>query len=154
MEFSFIQTYVSKEDNSRLSEAGKAYYSNNNWRWDYFGEDRRIYIINKEKIYEISEDGKEEINMDREKFNNSILNFIKRPSYFLKKRKTSKMGSKLIIYGEKDDSFKKVIISFSRYAIKSILIFDLEDNIIEFTIKDIKLNIPISEKIFNITKLN
>ena len=64
------------------------------------------------------------------------------------------MGRKVIIYGEKDDNFKKVIISFSRYAIKSILIFDLEDNIIEFTIKDIKLNIPISEKIFNITKLN
>ena len=154
MKFEFTQIFISKDDNSKISEKGKAYFFEDRWRWDYFGEDKRVYLIKGKKVFQISEDGKEEIDVGENRFNNSILDIIKNLSSFLKKRKISQMSNKLFIYGNTDDEFAKIIVFFSKNSISSVQIFDLEGNIIEFQIKNLKLNIPISRSIFDITKLD
>ncbi len=144
---------ISKDDNSVIQEKGKVYYLNGKWRWDYFGEERRSYIIKGDKVYQISEDGKEEININKEDFNNSILNVLKKPFEFLRKRKNTSIGDKIIIYGKEDEKFSRVIIDFKKGEIEKITVFDPDENIIEFKIQNINFKPKFSEKIFNITKL-
>ncbi len=144
---------VSKDDNSVIQERGKVYYLNGKWRWDYLGDERRIYIIKNEKVYQISEDGKEEININKEDFNNSILSILKKPLEFFKKRKSTSIGDKIVVYGGEDEKFSRVIINFKNKKLEKITVFDIEGNIIEFKIQNITFKPKFSENIFDITKL-
>jgi len=148
--FRFEQIYISYEDQDRLEEEGTTFFSNEKWRWDYRGLENRSYIIKNNNVYEITDNGVEQLDIEKEKFNQSIVNILREPSKFFNDRRYIEKDNILIVKGEKKDNFKNVEVVFKENELEKVIIEAKNSDIIKFYIEDISFNIKIEESIFEL----